>query len=124
MPIENAKRDQNYKTTLQGVDMTTGLLPTNVYVDETTHRLLVSAIITSGGGGSSAGRYALHEPVRQDLDGDPIYSGKEDVAGNWVIVRTNFTTQTTMYFEGTGGLNAGTNWAGRAGYTYVEFNTF
>ena len=48
MPVENAKRDQNYVTTLQGVDMTTGLLPTAVYVDETTHRLLVSAVLTSG----------------------------------------------------------------------------
>ena len=46
--MEDAKRDRNYVTTLMGVDMTTGLLPTKVYVDETTHRLLVSAVITSG----------------------------------------------------------------------------
>jgi hypothetical protein len=45
--MENAKRDDNYVTTLLGVDMTTGLVPTKVYVDETTHRLLVSAVITS-----------------------------------------------------------------------------
>jgi hypothetical protein len=45
--MENSKRDENYITTLLGVDMTTGLLPTKVYVDETTHRLLVSAVITS-----------------------------------------------------------------------------
>lgn len=31
-----------------GVDMTTGILPTKVYVDESTHRLLVSAIVTGG----------------------------------------------------------------------------
>lgn len=46
--MEDAKRDRNYITTLMGVDMTTGLLPTRVYVDETTHRLLVSAVVTSG----------------------------------------------------------------------------
>lgn len=46
--MENAKRDQNYVTTLMGVDMTTGILPTKVYVDESTHRLLVSAIVTGG----------------------------------------------------------------------------
>lgn len=46
--MENAKRDQNFVTTLMGVDMTTGTLPTRVYVDETTHRLLVSAVVTSG----------------------------------------------------------------------------
>lgn len=48
MPREYAKRDDNYVTTLIGVDMTTGLLPTKVYVDETTHRLLVSSKVTSG----------------------------------------------------------------------------
>ena len=51
--MENAPRDQNYNAVIQGVDMTTGRLPTNVYVDETTHRLLVSAIITSGSPGGT-----------------------------------------------------------------------
>ena len=52
MALENANRDDNRITTLMGVDMTTGKLPTKVYVDESTHRLLVSAAITSGGGGT------------------------------------------------------------------------
>lgn len=47
MGTETAKRDPNYAPTIQGVDMTTGLLATNIYVDETTHRLLVSAVITA-----------------------------------------------------------------------------
>lgn len=50
---ETAKRDPNYVTTLMGVDMTTGLVPTNVFVDESTHRLLVSAIITGGSPGGT-----------------------------------------------------------------------
>ena len=53
MALENAKRDQNYVTTLMGVDMSTGLVPTKVYVDETTHRLLVSAVVTSSVDGAN-----------------------------------------------------------------------
>lgn len=45
--MENSKRDDNYVPTLAGVDMTTGKLPTLLFVDETTHRLLVNAVITS-----------------------------------------------------------------------------
>lgn len=56
MAAESAKKDNNYVSTLIGVDMTTGLLPTRVFVDESTHRLLVSAVIT--GGGSSGTQYA------------------------------------------------------------------
>lgn len=47
MSTETAKRDPNYAITIQGVDMTTGSYPTNVYVDEVTHRLLVNASISS-----------------------------------------------------------------------------
>lgn len=47
MSTETAKKDPNYVSTLMGVDLTTGLLPTKVYVDETTHRLLVSAVVSS-----------------------------------------------------------------------------
>ena len=46
MPIENARTDQNYRTTIMGVDMSTGTYATNVYVDESTHRLLTNAIIS------------------------------------------------------------------------------
>jgi hypothetical protein len=46
MSLENQKRDDNYIPT-PFVDMSTGLLPTKIYVDETTHRLLVNAVITS-----------------------------------------------------------------------------
>jgi len=55
MAIETARRDPNYVTTLMAADMTTGLVPTKVYADETTHRLLVSAVITSGSFSISSG---------------------------------------------------------------------
>lgn len=71
-------------------------------------------------GGSSSGRWASYQDARQDLSSDPMYFGKEDASGNWVIKRFGITSQTTMYYEGTGGISS--NWAGRAGYTYVEFN--
>jgi hypothetical protein len=69
---------------------------------------------------TTAGRWANYADARQDLSGDPMYFGKEDTDGNWVIKRFGITSNTTMYFEGTGGISS--NWAGRAGYTYVEFN--
>lgn len=50
MAVETAKRDPNYRTTIQGVDLSTGLEPTNIYVDEVTHRMLVSAIATNADG--------------------------------------------------------------------------
>lgn len=45
--VEAARKDPNYVSTLMGVDLSTGLLPTKVYVDETTHRLLVSSTLSS-----------------------------------------------------------------------------
>lgn len=54
MATETSKRDPNYVTTLMGVDMTTGLLPTKVYVDEATHRLMVNAVISGGGASDGA----------------------------------------------------------------------
>ena len=45
MGIENHKRDDNYVPT-PFVDMSTGLYPTKIYVDETTHRLLTNTVIS------------------------------------------------------------------------------
>lgn len=46
MAIEAAGRDPNYTPTLMGMDLSTGKLPTRVYVDESTHRLLVNAVVS------------------------------------------------------------------------------
>ncbi len=72
----------------------------------------------SGGGGTST-RWALYADARQDLSGDPMYFGKEDADGNWVIKRFGITSTETKYFEGTGGISS--NWADRATYVYQEF---
>lgn len=71
------------------------------------------------GGGSTTTRWALYADARQDLSGDPMYFGKEDATGNWVIKQFGITSTETKYFEGAGGISS--NWAGRAGYAYVEF---
>ncbi len=48
--MAEAKRDQNFVTTLLGVTDDASLTPTNLVVDPTTKRLKVSAVITAGGG--------------------------------------------------------------------------
>lgn len=53
--MTDVKRDSNYVTTLAGVDISTLSIPTPLAVDETNNRLLVSAIITAGGGSGGDG---------------------------------------------------------------------
>lgn len=48
MAPDNAKRDQNYVTTLIGVSSVDGVTPVTVWVDPVTHRLLIQ----SAGGGT------------------------------------------------------------------------
>ena len=71
-------------------------------------------------GGASGGRWATYADARQDLAGDPMYFGKEDLDGNWVIKQFGITSNTTLYYEGTGGIDGA--WDDRATYDYVEYN--
>ena len=71
-------------------------------------------------GGASGGRWATYADARQDLAGDPMYFGKEDLDGNYVIKQFGITSNTILYYEGTGGI-AGA-WDDRATYDYVEYN--
>lgn len=95
MATETAKRDPNYVTTLMGVDMTTGLEPTKVYVDETTHRLLVSAVITSD---ASTAEYATKIEEHSSTPGI-FFVGKAALTGSaiptssavWQIKRLDTT---------------------------------
>jgi len=90
MAIENAKRDDNYVTTLQGVDMTTGLLPTRVYVDEATHRLLVSAVITAGAGADGAIVDGVSSSIKATVfdytNANPLAVVLRDTNGDYVSV--------------------------------------
>lgn len=56
--MAQAKRDQNQVTTLIAVSSSDGLTPVTVYVDPTTHRLLVDAIASGG-----------QTPWTSDIDG-------------------------------------------------------
>lgn len=91
MAIEDAQRDQNYVPTLLGVDMTTGEEPTKVYVDEDTHRLLVSAVIT----GSTETNYATKIDTTSTTN--VIYIGKAAIGSSgasavWQIKKLNTAT--------------------------------
>ncbi len=112
--------DANHKTVMGGVSSSDGTTPLPAEIDPVTGALLVKEVNPSSGG--AGGRYADYSLARQDLDGDPIYIGYEDIDGNFVIIETDFTNQTTLYYEGTGGIATGSNWSGRAGHAYVEFN--
>lgn len=46
MATETAQRDPNYTTTIMGVSLGSPHVPTQIYVDETTHRLLTSTTFT------------------------------------------------------------------------------
>lgn len=71
-------------------------------------------------GGASGGRWANYADARQDLASDPMYFGKEDLDGNFVIKQFGITSNTTLYYEGTGGIADA--WDDRATYDYVEYN--
>lgn len=94
MAIETAKRDPNYVPTLIGVDMSTGLLPTKVYVDETTHRLLVDAAISSGNITLSGADGAITDGVSSSIratvfdytNSNPLAVVLRDTNGDYVSV--------------------------------------
>lgn len=84
MAIETAKRDPNYVTTIMGVGMS-GQLPTDVFVDESTHRLLVNAVISGGGASDGA-----------------ILDGANSAIRATVLTLTSSNPQTVAIVDGTG----------------------
>lgn len=52
--IKPIPRDPNHVTVLAGLSLADGITPVPIYADNATNRLLVSAIITSGGSGGSS----------------------------------------------------------------------
>lgn len=71
MATENAGRDQNYVTTMIGLGLSQQL-PTVVYVDEATHRLLVNAVI------SGVDVSTLATSAKQDTGNTSLASIKTD----------------------------------------------
>ena len=56
-----------------------------------------------------------------DASGDPIYVGKTDKAGNWIITEFNVANGTARYIAGSS--DYATNWTGRAGLSYDPYYT-
>lgn len=53
-----------------------------------------------------------------DADADPIYIGKVDKEGGWIIKKIEMSSGTALYSKG----DSGYNWAGRTGLTYDTFD--
>lgn len=94
--MANAKRDQNYVPTLLGVSNADGVSPVTVYVDPTTHRMLVAM-----SGGTLAGLSDV--TLTSVAQGDLLYNN--GVA--WV----NLPHGTNGQYLQTQGMNANPQWA-------------
>lgn len=57
----------------------------------------------------------------EDLSGDPQYYGYLSETGSWLIQERNIASGTYRYAIGQS--DYGTSWTGRAGLTYVVFNS-
>lgn len=123
--MENAKRDQNHVTTIMGVDLSTGNLPTKIYVDEVTHRLLVSAVITSLPALSTT--QAKYRTKIDEASTTVTYVGKAELTGSaisgasavWQIMKIDETTNPTEISFADGNTNFDNVWDSRSSLTYA-----
>lgn len=83
---EVAPRDQNYKAVIQGTSSTNGKDPTNIYVNPSTHAILVEATIVGGAGNPAAGPTGSAVPADADYQGINI--------GGILIGQTGFSVGT------------------------------
>lgn len=64
---------------------------------------------------------AGYELANYDDASNPIYLGKVDSSGNWVIIEINTTNKTNKMAVGTSSYS--TNWTNRAGLTYANYDS-
>lgn len=62
-------------------------------------------------------RYQL---ANYDVSASPIYIGKVDSIGGWMIKQIDTSTGIALYFKGDA--DYATSWSGRAGLAYDSFN--
>lgn len=113
MSTETAGRDPNYVPSIMGLSLGAPHEPTAVYVDEVTHRLLVSAVI------SSDTTYESYTDTTTDVN--LVYLGKatpgsatSDAA--WQIKRYNKSTGQMSFADD---ITTFTKvWSDRTTYTY------
>lgn len=96
--MTDAKRDNNYVTTLIGVSSSDGITPVTIYVDPVTHRVLVQS---TGSGGSLA--TLTDVTLTSVAQGDILYYN----GTKWV----NLPAGTSGWFLQTAGAGANPAWA-------------
>ncbi len=84
--MANAKRDENFVTTLLGVSSSDGITPVVVYADPTTHRLLVDTVAYSGAGVPGTTPTAIGQ-IYVDTNATKVYISTGTVnSGSWTIL--------------------------------------
>lgn len=63
---------------------------------------------------------ARYQLANYDVSASPIYIGKVDSDGGWMIKQIDTSTGIALYFKGD--TDYATNWSGRAGLSYDSFD--
>lgn len=63
---------------------------------------------------------ARYQLANYDVSASPIYIGKVDSDGGWMIKQIDTSTGIALYFKGD--TDYATSWSGRAGLSYDSFN--
>lgn len=63
---------------------------------------------------------AKYQLANYDVSASPIYIGKVDSIGGWMIKQIDTSTGIALYFKGDS--DYATNWSGRAGLAYDSFD--
>src|SRR3990167_5748768 len=101
--MAQAKRDDNYITTLLAVSNIDGITPVVLYADPTTHRLLVSATLS----GSVALDDLTDVTITSAALGDILYRGNTE----WANLAGNITTTRKFLRQtGSGAASAAPAW--------------
>lgn len=106
-------REDNRVPVIGGVSSVDGLTPKVIYVDPTTHEVLVKST-----GVSPTGKYGISNT---EETATYKYFGFEDKDGNWYIMRK--TLATNIYLYAAGSSDYATAWTDRATQTYDTFAT-
>ena len=108
--MSDARRDNNYITTLMGVDLSTLLIPTPLVVDESNNRLMVSSLIT--------GTVTITQPST------PTVTTVGDTITSTQLIASNTSRKEVEFYNGSSAilyLLKGTGTASATNYT-VQLN--
>lgn len=110
-----ANRDGNYVPGIQGASNIDGTTPTNVWVNPTTHGLVVSGEV-------SLDEYGLNDEA---TSGDITYLGKEAAEDEWLIVKIDSSSGTSFRYasevNNSGTTTYSSAWSNRTTLTYERY---